>query len=187
MTNHPIPRVLLLIATLAISAIASAEVPPTEYVTQIFEPTGGKISRPKDWFYSESHNSRAYRWTISREDASGGRPYTTGVRIQTFVGVKDGTGKTAKQFILDFAAAKAKQATVINSCPESNQGLFSRICLETEEGPYHILYSMFWVTSGMDVAIVSIAGTTKELWETYLPTFNVMSDFELIDMKRFEK
>jgi hypothetical protein len=39
----------------------------------------------------------------------------------------------------------------------------------------------------MDLAVVSIAGTTKELWETYAPIFDRMSAFELIDMKRFEK
>jgi hypothetical protein len=70
---------------------------------------------------------------------------------------------------------------------EVDQGLFTRICLETEEGPYRILYSPFWGSSGMDLAVVSIAGTTKELWETYAPIFDRMSAFELIDMKRFEK
>ncbi len=37
----------------------------------------------------------------------------------------------------------------------------------------------------MDVAVVVIAGTRKELWETYASTFDKMSDFELIDMSRF--
>jgi hypothetical protein len=39
----------------------------------------------------------------------------------------------------------------------------------------------------LDVVVISIAGTTKELWPTYAPTFDRMSAFELIDMKRFEK
>jgi hypothetical protein len=59
--------------------------------------------------------------------------------------------------------------------------------LETEEGPDHILYSLFWGTNDLDIAVVSIAGTTKELWQTYAPTFHKMGSFELIDMKRFEK
>jgi hypothetical protein len=37
-----------------------------------------------------------------------------------------------------------------------------------------------------DYAVVVIAGTTKELWDTYAPVFDQMS-FELIDLKRFEK
>ena len=79
-----------------------------------------------------------------------------------------------------------KKATkVIKTCEEKDQGLFTRICLETEEGEYHVLYSLFWGSSGMDIAVVVIAGTVKQLWETYASTFDKMSDFELIDMSRF--
>jgi TonB family protein len=164
------------------------ETAPTEFVTQILEPLGGKISRPKDWFYAEGHHGPRYMWTLSREDTSGGKSYTTGVRIQTFTGIKKAEGKSARQFILDFAAAKKKEADkVINTCDASNQGLFTRTCLETEEGPYHILYSLFWGSDDLDIAVVTIAGTTKELWETYSPAFDKMGAFELIDMKRFEK
>jgi hypothetical protein len=166
----------------------SAEDAPTEFVTQVLEPTGGKIPRPKNWFYSEGHRGPVYMWTLSREDTSDNRPYTTGVRIQVFTGVERGTGKTAKQFIMDFITAKKKEATkVIKTLSEENQRLFTRIGLETEEGPHHILYSLFWGSNNLDVAVVLTAGTAKELWETYAPTFDRMSAFELIDMKRFEK
>lgn len=175
-----------LILTLTVPTFA--ETTSTEYIEQILEPTGGKIPRPKDWFYDERHRGSVYDWVISREDTSGGKPYSTGVRIQLFAKLKKGTGKTAKQFILDFVAAKKKQADkVINTCKEENQGLFTRICLETEEGPHHIIYSLFWGSSDLDIAVVSIAGTTKELWGTYAPTFDKMNSFELIDMKRFEE
>ena len=60
-----------------------------------------------------------------------------------------------------------------------------RQCLETEEGPYHVLYSAFWGANGLDMSVLSTAGTTKELWEVYAPTFDRMSAFELIDMSRF--
>ena len=160
-------------------------VTPVEFVTQILEPTGGKISRPQAWFYSEGHREHVYDWTLTREDTSGNRPYTTGVRIQMFTGIKQGTGKTAKQFIFDFMDAKKKEAKVIKFTEETHHGLFTRVCLETEEGPYHILYSLFWGSSGMDVAVITIAGTTKELWQTYSATFDIMSAIELIDMKRF--
>lgn len=161
--------------------------PQVEFVTQVLEPTGGKILRPKDWFYAEGHRGPAYRWTLSREDTSGNKPYITGVRIQAFVDVKQGTGKTAKQFILDFLATKKNESKIVNYCNESIQGLFTRICLETEEGPYHILYSLFWGNRGTDIAVVSISGTTKELWATYSPTFDKMSAFGLIDLGRFVK
>ena len=164
-----------------------APIAPTEFVNQVLEPTGGKIMRPKDWFYTESHGGPSYVWTISREDASKG-PYTTGVRIQVLEGVEKGTGMSPKQFVLLTVAARRDIATkILNTCPEQDQGLFTRICLETEEGNDHILYSLFWGTNDLDIAVISIAGTTKELWETYSPAFDKMSAFELIDMKRFEK
>jgi len=167
---------------------ALKDAPPTEFVTQILEPTGGKIPRPKDWFYSEGHRGPgSLMWTLSREDTSGGAPYTTGVRIQLFTGVEGGTGKKPKQFVLDFVANKQRQAAkVIGTRDEQNQGLFSRVGLETEEGPHRILYSLFWGNS-MDVVVISIAGTVKERWDIYAPTFDKMAEFELIDMKRFEK
>ncbi len=179
------PKLLFSAPTLFLSGAVFAQTAPTEYVTQILEPTGGKIERPKDWFYAEGHRGPVYMWTISRESTTGNRAYTTGVRIQAFVGVKEGAGKTAKEFILEFANAKRKDSKSIRSCPEVNQGLFTRTCLETEEGPYRILYSLFWGSDGMDIAVISIAGTTKELWQAYSSTFDRMSTFELIDMSRF--
>jgi hypothetical protein len=182
-------KALIAAALLVYTGSAFAQAAPTEFVTQILEPTGGKILRPKDWFYSEGHHGPVYVWTLSREDTTGSKDYITGVRIQTFIHVKEGTGRTAKEFLLDFAEAKKREVTtrVLNSCKEQDQKFFTRMCLETEEGPYHILYSLFWGRDGMDLAVLSIAGTTKELWSTYAPTFEKMSTFELIDMKRFEK
>ena len=179
-------RNLLIAVSMALSsASVHAQTPPSKFVVQILEPTGGKIERPDDWFYAEAHRGSVYMWTLSREDTAGNRPYTTGVRIQAFTGVKQGTGKTAKEFVLEFAHAKRREGKTISSCPEVDQGLFTRMCLETEEGPDRILYSLFWGSSGLDIAVISISGTTKELWPIYSSTFNRMSTFELIDMKRF--
>ncbi len=161
------------------------EPPPVEFVTQLLEPTGGEIARPKDWFHAEGHRGPTYMWTLSREDTSGGRPYTTGVRIQVFNGVAKGTGKIARQFILDIVSAKRRTALVLGTRPEQDQGLFTRVGIETEEGPHRILYSLFWGNRNLDLAIVSIAGTTKELWPTFAATFDRMAAFKLIDMNRF--
>jgi TonB family protein len=177
----------------AISDVAGQEfnfeATPTEFVTQVMEPTGGKVSRPKDWHYAEAHRGPTYMWTVSREDTEGGKKrYITGVRIQVFSGLKEGAKKTAKQFILDFVEGKKKEADkVVSTCEPKDQGLFTRVCLETEEGPFHILYSCFWGSNDLDVAAVTISGTTKELWEVYSPAFDKMTAIEIIDMKRFEK
>lgn len=141
--------------------------------------------RPKDWFYAESQKDSSFTWIISREDASKA-PYTTGLRIQMTAGIKKGTGKSPKKFILDYVAAKKKEAAkVVNACGETNQGMFTRVCLETEEGPCHILYSLFW-NNKIDLVVVVTAGTRKDLWETYDPTFQKMGAFELIDLERFK-
>lgn len=158
---------------------------PTEFVDQVLEPTGGKMLRPKDWFYTESHEGPSFTWIISREDASKA-PYTTGVRIQMTAGIRKGAGKSPKKFILDYVAAKKKEAAkVVNACGETNQGMFTRVCLETEEGPYHILYSLFW-NNKTDLIVVVTAGTRKDLWDTYDPAFQKMGRFELIDLERFQ-
>lgn len=159
---------------------------PTEFVTQVLEPLGGKIERPKDWHYNEQHGN-AYDWTITLEDNGKGGAYTTGVRLQCFTGIEKANGQTAKEFMEGFVKQKASAegVKVIKNCDPEDMGMFTRICLETEEGPHHILYSLFW-GNGMDIAVVSIAGTTKELWHVYTPVFDRMTKFELIDMKRFE-
>jgi|GEM_PF-1918193 len=176
------------IATAAVQEFTFENTPtPTNFVIQVLEPTGGKISRPKEWFYNEGADAHSYTWILSREDSSKG-PYVTGVKIQTFVGVKSVTGKTPKQFVWDFVEKKkAETAKVLSSCSETNQGMFSRVCIETEEDPYHIEYSLFWGNDNLDIVVISIAGTTKELWATYSPVFDKMRGFELIDMKRFQK
>lgn len=165
----------------------SFEAPPEEFVEQVMEPTGGKIQRPKDWFYHEAHDGPKYTWILSKEDLARGERYATGFRIECLSNVKEGAGKTAKEFIMDFVKGKKEgEANVLAICDPEDQGLFTRMCLETEEGPFHILYSLYWGTNDMDIAIVAIAGAPKELWRVYAPAFKKMGTFELIDMKRFD-
>ena len=159
---------------------------PEGFMLQIMEPTGGRILRPKTWFYHEGHGETSWLWTISKEDTDGGNAgYETGMRIQAFTGVIEGTGKTPEQFVKDFFMEKKKAATKVHKvCDQSNQGLFSRTCIEVTEGDYRILYSLF-LGNKIDIAVISIAGAKTEDWDAYAKTFDTMSEFELIDMKRF--
>ncbi|WP_372796326.1 hypothetical protein [Pontiella sp.] len=157
---------------------------PDGYEIQLLEPLGGKILRPEGWYYSENHGGPQYCWIISREDSSSA-PYETGMKIQMFAGIEKGTGKTPKEFCTAFLESKADSTKVITRFPETKQGMFTRQGIEVEEGPYHIIYSAFWMNS--DLAVISICGAPKSLWEQYRDTFQVMGGFELIDMKRFEK
>lgn len=178
-----------LIAALAMICCGSAlaDSRPVEMVTQHLEPTGGKILRPKDWHYAEYHRGPTYVWTLTREDTRGDQPYETGVKINTFVGIEKATGKTARQYLLDFVARRKAEAKVIATCEESRHEQFTTICLETEEDRFRVRYSLFWGNDGMDVAVVAIAGTTIEQWSTHVETFDRMSAFEIIDLKRFAK
>jgi hypothetical protein len=165
---------------------------PDGYELQLLEPLGGKIARPKDWFYRERHGGPSYIWILSKEDPDQG-PYRTGIRIQTLQGIKTGTGKTPEEFLRDFLTQKKSTSKVFSECGPETVGMFTRMCLETEEliednGPptiYHIQYSVFWLDSG-DLATVVTAGAPQPLWLEYKTTFDIMGAFELIDMSRFD-
>jgi hypothetical protein len=167
---------------------AVAEDAPTEFVTQVLEPTGGTILRPKNWFYAEKHQGPSYVWTLSREDPFASKPYETGLSIQTFTGMKAHLGKTAEQFMLGIRDLRAKAASkVISSCEPKDQGIFTRVCLETEERGFHVRYSFFWGSHDEDVGVLTTAGAPLKLWDTYAPTFDKMAEFALLEPKRFEK
>ncbi|QBG47130.1 hypothetical protein EGM51_06865 [Verrucomicrobia bacterium S94] len=155
---------------------------PEGYVIQLLEPLGGKILRPEGWYYSENHGGPQFCWIISQEDSSSA-PYKTGMKIQMFAGIEKGTGKSPEEFCTSFLKAKADSTKVITEFPKEKQGKFTRQGIEVEEGPYHIIYSTFWMNS--DIAVISISGTPKERWEEYKDTFQIMGGFELIDMERF--
>jgi len=59
---------------------------PEGFVLQSLDPLGGSILRPKDWHFSRSGSNQSIVWTISKEPLKPG--YTTGVRIQLFVGIR---------------------------------------------------------------------------------------------------
>ncbi|QIF01440.1 hypothetical protein [Roseimicrobium sp. ORNL1] len=167
---------------------AAAKATVDEFVEQILDPLGGKIPRPKAWHYSESHNGPAFMWTISEQDIASGGGYETGVRIQAFFGLKEKTGKTPKEFLQGFLENKQKgNVKVLSTCEEKEQGMFTRTCLEVEEGKYRILYSLFWTTGDdLDAGVVMISGAPKEQWDRYAPIFNRMTNFQLLDMKKIE-
>jgi hypothetical protein len=159
---------------------------PTEFVTQSLEPLGGEILRPRYWHYSEYHQPSRCNWTISRE-RNANRTYTTGVKIQFFIGVKSNTQTSAEKAMRQQAEIRREQASkVYNDFGQINTGLFHRIGFEVMEGPFRVIYSYFWGHE-MDVAAVTIAGTKASLWKTYCPVFEKMRDFTVIDPARFRK
>lgn len=179
-------RTLLVTVTLVFSALVIADEGPTEFVTQVLEPSGGKILRPKDWFYAELHKGPVLRWVISPENVAANHGhYTTGVALSVIPHVKDLTGRSAEQYLRDFITDMKQQATrVIKACEEQKGEMFTRVCLETEKGDLHVLYSVFWGNEGMDLAVSFVASARKDQWQTYASTFDKMGEFELFDPKR---
>src|SRR5436189_1956634 len=51
-------------------------------------------------------------------------------------------------------ASKGPYTTAVRN----DQGMFTRVCLETEEGPHHLLYSLFW-SNNIDIVVATIAST----------------------------
>ena len=176
----------IFILSLMIGGLHAADEVPEGFVMQIMEPTGGKILRPKGWFYNEGHREKSWMWTISKENTHGGKDsYDTGVRIQAFAGVQEGAGKSPEVFVKEFVVQKKKAADKVHKeCDAVDQGLFTRTCIEVTEGDYRILYSVFW-GNDIDIAVISIAGAKTADWDANSKFFDAMSAFELIDMKRF--
>ncbi len=159
---------------------------PTEFTVQPLEPTGGKLYCPNDWFLKQSRRGGDFIWTVSREEPAADRPYTTGVRIQVYNSLQKDTGKSPKQHMLDFIAKEKKEASkVLDVCPEEQQGLFTRTCIQVEEGPSRVMYSLYWSANGGDVGMIVSFGTNKDLWDVYAPAFSKIGKFELLDINRF--
>jgi hypothetical protein len=178
------------IAVLAISALCNAKDVPTGFVRQTLEPGIGEINKPRGWIYShefvEENGGMRLMWTLSKERFRDGS-YDTGFRLQVFLGIQKATGKTAKQFIDDFISAKRKEAKEVpRDCRATKQGEFTRICLETEEGKYRILYSFLWQEGG-DTAVIAISGAKKSEWQKFSATFNQMNGFTLIDPNELDR
>jgi hypothetical protein len=160
------------------------------YVLQELELARGRIAMPEDWYFTESPGSSSVRWTISKEDANIG-PYETGLSIQLFLNVKENTGGTPRQLIEKNLKMIASANSLVSECPESKQGSFNRRCIEVIENQvkgdgsqleYHTLYSFLWWEDG-DIAVVTVFGTTPDLWDSTEEIRAVMSRFDFLSLE----
>jgi hypothetical protein len=179
-------KALLSVVILILSTLVKADEAPREFVTQTLEPGAGTILRPSDWFYAEFHTGPNLRWVLSLEDTTGNKSYETGFSLSIIPNVSEHEGRTARQVVYGLLDAQKKGATrVIKTCNEQEQDIFTRVCLEIEKRDLHLLLTFFWDNKGMDLAVLTVASTTKDQWETYAPTFDKMRAFELGDLRRF--
>jgi hypothetical protein len=182
----------LTVAGLCVASVSWLEGKPIPkgFVEQTLEPTGGKVNKPRGWYYAENHTQENgafhFNWTLSKEKPRDGR-YDTGLRIQYFMGVRKATGKSPKQFILEFLERRRKEEKVIpRDCTPHPDGFFTRMCLETEQGPYRILYSVWWDNVGDDAGVV-IGGAKKEEWEKWVPVFDQMREVTVLDLEYMKR
>ncbi|WMS88463.1 hypothetical protein [Pleionea litopenaei] len=181
-------RILFLLCLSCFLTTAMSE----EFETQELKPLGGKIRKPKSWFYRESHGGPHYIWTISKEESENGE-YKTGVRIQATFGIEENTEMTRERFIRSFIEMKKSQVEVLSECKAEEQGMFFRICLETKEPApnlgdnryYRIQYSLFWGKE-LDLIVIQIAGTPEEYWSDYQQIFQQMRGFDIFDLSRID-
>ena len=139
-----ISRLVILLACIVCASLGGTEKIPEGFVMQVMEPTGGKILRPKDWFYYEGHRKGAWMWTITKEDTKGGKEkYETGVRIQVFADVSEQTDESAEVFINQFLAQTRKAAKVVHKhCEPETLGFFERNLSRSHKGRLpHSLFS----------------------------------------------
>lgn len=196
--HHMIPWSYLLFTNILLAAsccFAQQETlnVPEGYVLQLLEETDGKIARPIDWFYTSEETPSGLLWILSAEDPSKGS-YETGMRIQLLSGMEKHIKKSAHAFAQDFIEKKRKSTAVVRECPETNQGLFTRQCLEVIEAlerpsgtnSFHIVYSVFW-DNNLDSVVITTFGTPQDKWEEVKKISEVMSSFELIGPNFLEK
>jgi hypothetical protein len=188
--NHM--RLCLILACLVLTRSASAEPfpVPSGYELQILEPLGGKVAKPKGWFYKGGMTPVGFDWVISKEKTS---EYETGLQIQGFVGVKKGTGKSPRDFGVDGLKEKETGGKVFARWPETQVGLFHRSGVELEETHlrdghevvYHVIYTALW-NDAWGMTVFTIFGAPASEWESVKDISGVMSHIEMIDMSRFE-
>jgi hypothetical protein len=171
-------RALLAVLLLLPAAVAAFDVPPG-YELQKLDTTEGSIAKPKGWYYSHFGKNKSLHWIVAKEDPKAG-PYKTGLRIQFVPEATRATGGIPpRQFVERFIAQKRQSAEVKRTCPPADTGGFMRRCLETVEGPYRILYSLFW-SDEKDAIVVTVFGAPTGEWEQAHRIAERMNEFELI-------
>ena len=152
-----------------------------EFVTQTLNPTSATVQRPKDWFYAESHRGPALVWIISAEDTTGGKPYKTGVRIQSITGIKKIVRRSPAEFAKQQIklASEKKGITVLSISAEKEVGPFKSIVLQTEESDNRVIYQFFWGADDLDRFVVVVSGTPKASWDANEPLLSKIGNFDL--------
>jgi hypothetical protein len=172
-------RILLAaLCLLAVPCRADIVIPPG-YELQILDTTKGRIAKPRGWFYVHRSDKFSLHWVISKEDTKLGSGYRTGLRIQFTPNATQAAKLAPAQFVERFIAQKQQTSEVKRNCPTTRIAQFQRRCLETVEGAYRILYSLFW-SEELDAIVVTTFGAPTGDWEQAGQIADRMNEFELL-------
>jgi hypothetical protein len=169
---------LIFLSLLAAPCQADIVIPP-EFELQILDTTKGRIARPKGWFYVHRADKLSLHWVLSKEDTKLGAGYQTGMRIQFTPAASQAAKMAPAQFVERFVAQKQQSAEVKRSCPTTRVAQFQRRCLETVEGAFRILYSLFW-SEELDAIVVTTFGAPTGEWDQARKIADRMNEFELL-------
>lgn len=164
---------------------------PDGFMRQLLEPTYGRISRPRDWFFTSYGLPNGWRWLITKEDpkkSPGKDPidsYETGQRMDVVMYVEQSLQMSNREFAYNFLLQKQKNANVIAECPEDVSENFMRKCLEViEDKPgsegrqrQHALYTVYWGFT-MNMVVISSFTTPEKNWKNVKSIAEAMSHFE---------
>lgn len=180
---------LALALTLALAlgpGAARAETASLQVTTQVLEPVGGRILRPRNWVLQPAHRPEAYVWLVA--PPTGAQAAVPRVRVETVLGARREGGADAFERAQAVLKAKSGEGSrVLRRCEPKDLGLFTRACLEVDEGAERVLYTVYWETTGRNIFSVVEARALQAQWPTYAALFARMANFQVLDMKQFEE
>lgn len=179
-----IRNLVLLFLFFPVTCFAGEASAPKGFVWQPLELTGGRVLKPKKWYFAEAHQEEQLRWTISKEDPvknNGG--YDTGVAINVIPQVED-SENVSRQLVNQIL----KKGKLLSTCGPEQVGEMFRACIELLElhssgKEYHVLYTIMWWPNSPMVAYTS-SGTPSNKWKKYQETFDTMSVVELVSARK---
>lgn len=143
---------------------------------------------PENWFYSEAHLSeKSLGWVINKSEL---QVLETGFYIQFFIDISKTLNQSKQDFVKSFIKTKSLNAKVLKICPETEDELFYKTCLETEEQVNGKLLHIFYgISRGkkLDWIVATTSTSPTSDWAPLAPMFQRMREFKLFELKQLEK
>lgn len=159
---------------------------PDGFEVQPLDPFGGRIAKPKGWYFHSRGTPTGWLWVLAEQDPAKGK-WDTGSQIQLIAQVSKKAGKSPEEFVRDTLQQIKKSSRVLRECEVETVGEFRRQCLEVVETvdgangkrEFRHLYTLSWHVSA-DMVVIALFATTPDKWESLRETHRAMSVYEVI-------